>query len=124
MIAVLGGCSGCTCNDPADCTRLPDSPAGRRVGWLLRRLAGGAEPLTRDELSDWCAPAAVEGVTVGQILRQVRDLSGRVGLPSLTGVQVLRDGLVLGILPGGGSAQRLIVGIEGAPPHRIARLDL
>jgi uncharacterized protein len=109
--------------DCADPPALPDSPAGRQLGWALDHLGGGAATLTEDEVAthysaDYLAQVAPASAVVDQFRRSLNEL----GTLSYQGMSFPpRADQAVGLV-GTGSGEQGAVGVSVDGDGRIESL--
>lgn len=128
---LLVGCSG---DRPpggdVETVKIPSTPVGSQLEWVVAQLNGGADTLTEEDVVAHFAPEFLQGFPPQPLIEQFRRTSAQAGHITLTGFSVpLSSTEVIGLI----TSQRPVEGskrvaaymnVEVAAPHRITYLNL
>lgn len=110
--------------EPTTGLRIPVTPAGKQLAWLVNHINAGAVDLSTGDLRSHVAPAYLESVPAAQLLDLIRGFvvpSAPLAVARFEGgVTETRAHAVLTAPTG--PDWRIHLGVEAAAPHRIASL--
>jgi hypothetical protein len=104
-------------------TTIPDTPAGRRATALLETVRDASEERVRAFIAEQTDKGFQE-IPLATHLERFRGMGRMVGSAAIAGVRAPSPTEVEVDFRGPQGAMTLLVGVEGAPPHRVVGLGL
>lgn len=105
-------------------TLIPDSPAGRKLAWFLKKIGG--ETATDRELDDNFGDQLRDVMTVDRLQQMGETIKAQFGQITVTRVEGTSPHQLIAAIEGtqDGKSARLPISVEEDPPHRITAVTI